>query len=79
MNKRILWVRDLLATQQRYTIKLACHHVVSLDALTVGMMTTRERAHLANAVDYPCPFCPEEIDSPIEKTPTQLWKEAGEP
>lgn len=78
--RKIIRVVDALAAQQRVILWLECEHKVTVNERELraqgwNVQRIKEQPHAM------CPFCP---DPPPEvtqaqKTPTQLWKEAGEP
>lgn len=80
--QKILRTRDLLREQDRITISLACHHVVSVTAVQVAMMRPVEVIEgIFRAETYLCPFCPDPPPQNVneQKSIRQLWREAGEP
>lgn len=79
----IIRTRDLLREQARVTIFLACNHVVSITAIKIALMEPIEVVEgIFRAKTYLCPYCPDPEPEPLtreQKSPSQLWKEAGEP
>lgn len=75
-------VVDARAGQDRVMLHLECRHVVSLSTATLQQMSTELVAALglritpATMKTWPCELCE---DLPLDKSATQLWKEAGEP
>jgi hypothetical protein len=71
-------VVDASETQGRFILHLECGHYVSVGSLQV--LTDSELSdRLAAATEWPCAACPDPPPTVREKTPQQLWKEAGEP
>lgn len=72
----IVEVRNLMRTQRRFVLVLACKHFVSLSEreLTASPSLTQL---LDTAKTWWCLACPD--PEPPSARATQLWREAGEP
>lgn len=84
-RRRITRLVDARRSQQRVTIWLECHHILSLTVRDLEAMSQGEQHNFFrdNQPDQYrlCPVCPDPtpIEVRREKSATQLWKEAGEP
>lgn len=79
-------VVDARAGQDRVIVHLDCRHTVSLttEELAAVPMTADAlglTGHARVLTAWPCDTCPDpsEDEARLDKHPTQLWREAGEP
>lgn len=81
-TQAVIRTRDLLDTQQRLTAFLGCNHVVSMTHKDIIIGDRIAPILFLNATEMTCPYCPDPdpVATPRDqKSPRQLWKEAGEP
>ena len=80
-DQGIVRVVDALASQQRIILWLSCKHTVTISMMAAHMMARHEVEAMRVGEKWPCPHCADPTPEQIReaKTPTQLWKEAGEP
>lgn len=70
--RRVKRIFDNRTTQQRIVLELECRHYAAIGEEQPEFL----RAQGGGFSSWPCVVCP---DVPEEKTPRELWREAGEP
>lgn len=71
----IIEKRNLIQSQRRYVLVLACKHFVSIPERDL-IAHPQLLETLRTATTWPCVGCPEPVIAPSVR---QLWKDAGEP
>lgn len=84
-NQPIKRCVDALRTQGRFVLYLACGHYASVPVSALDLEFNPELVTRLQAADsgtetlWPCIACPDPPPVVREKTPQDLWREAGEP
>jgi hypothetical protein len=80
--RRVERVFDVLPTQGRVILWLACGHKLTLTDVDLMKLPRETLLQLQQpGAEVMCAFCPAETPAEIcvAKSATRLWKEAGEP
>lgn len=78
-EQQIKRIVDSLDGQGRMIVNLTCGHnpSITLREIQADPTVMEDLRRAERTGKYMCPFC--EDPPPPEKTPSQLWREAGEP
>jgi hypothetical protein len=81
-HQRITRVINALASQDRILVHIACGHTVSVWRRDLMATPFGASSQLIIGETYPCQKChdlPEPPPPTREKSPRELWRDAGEP
>lgn len=78
-HQRITRVINALASQDRILVHIACGHTQSIWRRDLMAAPLGAPPEFVVGETYPCPKCPDLPPQPREKSPRELWRDAGEP